>query len=305
MEKAKNWLRRHKRLLAMTKRFKRAITPSRMTTCSITQSFNMIEEWARAIPNEFDVIIGVPRAGLFMGNIIASKFGRPLSTPDYFLRGEVWFSNDAMKPEIVRRVLVVDDSLTTGSRLAKILEKLRATYPEIEYKIAVLFVSPSSRGKVDFCYKVEKPPYVFEWNLLTSCGGLGKIATDMDGVLCVNCPPDVDADEDKYRNWLETAAPYLIPSFRIEAIISSRLEKYRPETEAWLNAHDVKYNQLLMLKLQDKSEKNSENVIGFKVSALKKVLPFWYWESDLDEAKAIHARTGLPVLCVDYLTILQ
>jgi len=49
-------------------------------------------EWAKFFLNTFDIVIGIPRSGLLIANILSLKLGKPLSTPDLFCRDEFWTS---------------------------------------------------------------------------------------------------------------------------------------------------------------------------------------------------------------------
>lgn len=71
-----------------------------------------------------------------------------------------------------------------------------------------------------------------EWNLLTSMGAIyGKVAVEMDGVLCQNCFINEVAEQKKYVTWLSSVEPLLLPAYPIEAVITGRIERYRPATD--------------------------------------------------------------------------
>lgn len=57
-------------------------------------------DWASRIPRKFDVVIGIPRSGIAIAQIIAQKHGVALSAPENFLRGELWHSKDSPKIDI-------------------------------------------------------------------------------------------------------------------------------------------------------------------------------------------------------------
>jgi hypothetical protein len=131
---------------------------------------------------------------------------------------------------------------------------------------------------------------------------MGRLASDLDGVICEDCPPGVDGDEEKYRRWLTNAKPYLIPNFEFDTIISSRLEKYRAETEKWLQLHGVKYKELVLWNLESKKERKGQHA-QHKVDYLLKIKPDMFWESSFWEAKEIWAKTSIPTLCVDQMLL--
>jgi uncharacterized HAD superfamily protein len=120
-----------------------------------------------------------------------------------------------------------------------------------------------------------------------------KIASDMDGVICSDCPKEMEPDFDL---WIPTAKPYLVPSFGLFAIITSRNEYLRPLTEAWLKANKVQYKQLLM---DPTPLGGKRDLIGNKVKAIYQVKPRLFIESNDHTAWRIHWRTGVPTLATE------
>jgi hypothetical protein len=116
-----------------------------LTFFSVKDSIQACNQWVEQLPNDFDIIIGVPRAGLMFANIIACKFGRPLTTPDNFLRGELWFSHDSPMPSDVKKVLIVEDSVGFGKQITSVTKKIKAAYPHLQVETAGLFVIPQSK----------------------------------------------------------------------------------------------------------------------------------------------------------------
>ena len=266
---------------------------------SLGNAFEMlVQSLEQKIPNDFDCIIGIPRAGLMFANIIASVYGCPLATPEGFVRGEVWFASECTYSKPFKKVLVVEDSLCTGKQLRTAVDKLADYNPEMTIKTACLFVKTGRGVQVDYVLLQHKNWTIGEWNLLTSLGFMGRLGSDLDGVLCEDCPMGVDDDGVRYREWLLHAQPLLIPRFEIEAVVTSRLEKYRVETEAWLKQHGVKYKELIMLDLPSAKERNFKAVVKHKTEAIRQADMEWYWESNWNEAEQIHRKAHVPVLCV-------
>lgn len=273
---------------------------------SFSEGFLFAADWAKKIPNNFDAIVGIPRNGLLIANVLASAMGKPLSTPDSFVQNQVWYSKDGVLPKKYHRILLVEDAIDLGRALEKAEEQLHAYDKDIEIKKASLFVSSRAKEKVDYYYaSLKGNSTIFEWNLLTATGPVfGKLAVDMDGVLCLDCPSEVDADDDSYGKWIENVEPFLIPAFHVDAIVTSRLEKYRPQTEKWLKANGVKYGQLIMLNLPDKTQRTYSKIVEHKVNSVGLIKPNWFWESSLLEAKAINKHAKIPVLCTQKMKMI-
>lgn len=178
-----------------------------MTFFSVNDGVQACNQWAQILPNDFDVIIGIPRAGLMFANIIACKFGRPLSTPDNFLRGELWFSHDSPMPSEVKKVLIVEDSVGFGKQITAVTKKIKAAYPDLEVETAGLFVIPQSKNLVDYSYAVKREPNLFEWNILTATWSWGDVVSALDGVICSAPTADWKDSPKELANHIQNAKP--------------------------------------------------------------------------------------------------
>ena len=268
---------------------------------SLSDSFQLCDQWAQNIPNEYDVIIGVPRAGLMFANIIACRLGRPLSTPDNFLKGEMWFSHDSPRPTDIRKVLIVEDSIGVGNQINNAYQRIKDAFPNLEVEKASLFVIPQSKDKVDYAFLVKPEPNIFEWNILTATWSWGDVVSTLEGVLCLDCPPYWNYKGERYMHFIKNTKPLLIPTYPLKAIITARPESVRALTEEWLTRNNVKYDHLIMRP--DKTEPSWDNVLKMKIDVAKFAKPFWFWESNFEEAQEIHQQTGLPVLCTQTMTL--
>ena len=286
----KAWIKRNSPatysfLSSQKKNFKRFVGNRKIQFVTLPMGVYVAEKLAAKLPTHFDCVIGIPRNGLLFANIVASRLGLPLSTPTNFCRGEVWQSKKAFKTTEYKKVLLLEDSLSIlSTQLTDNYLKLQTTFPSLQIDTASVFIEPNAIETVDYYGLAKYPPNIFEWNLLTACGVFGNLCTDLDGVLCKNGDPK---------------QPYLIPKFPIQAIITARIENERLETEKWLANQGVKYGQLIM------RPNLSVPNIDFKVKWLKQLNPFWFWESEHYEALKIHQKTGLPVLDVENMQILD
>lgn len=256
-------------------------------------------EWIKSFPNTYDVIVGIPRSGLLVANLIALKTGKPLTTPELFIRDHYWQSDLIDKKEEYKNILLVDDSITSGKTIEESLQLLRS-YENLNITKAALIATEESKALVDLYYKIIPHPRVFEWNLLHS--KKGKLVSDLDGVICENCPPGVDLNEELYTKWIKNAKPYLIPAFEIDVILSNRLEKYRSETEEWLAKHGVRYKELILWDIQSKKERGGKHAQR-KIEVLLKIKPDMFWESSFAEAKHIWEATKISTICIDEMIL--
>ena len=131
---------------------------------------------------------------------------------------------------------------------------------------------------------------------------LGPVGFNLDGVICESSPNT--KNEEKYLEFLNKARPYLIPEFEIDYIITSRLEKYRPQTEKWLKQNGVKYKKLIMWNVPSKPSEDKA-AASFKSRMIKETLIFYYLESSIKQAELIWGATNVPCLCIDEMRIID
>jgi orotate phosphoribosyltransferase len=269
---------------------------------SLFQLLSWTNEWLKSFPRSYDLIMGIPRSGLLVASIIALKLAKPLSTPEHFLQGKCWRSKAMHKENNLTSILLVDDSITSGRTMKRVAGSLLEHSNNITITRAALMATKNSCKLIDLYHKIIPHPRIFEWNLLHA--KKGSVACDMDGVLCENCPSGIDKNEEMYTKWLENARPYLIPAFTLDAIVSNRLEKYRPQTETWLAKHKVRYKQLIMWDLQSKAVRKGQYA-RHKTELLLQIRPEMFWESSYHQAKQICKATGIPTFCTDTMTFLN
>lgn len=284
------------RLYLRAEDLRRSASDWRHTFVTMDELMGWASDWASELPGSYDLVIGIPRSGLLVANIIAIKMGKPLSTPELFLRGECWMGGGIKPPADFRKILLVDDSVSSGKSMEDAAAAVRSRAPGARLTRAALIAGENSAGRVDLSFKTIAAPRLFEWNMLHTKRGV--LVCDLDGVICENCPPGFDADEAAYAAWIRTARPYLIPAFRVDYILSARLERYRPETEAWLAAHGVNYGELLLWDVKEKKDRNGF-YSKYKIAALLKIKPDMVWESNSGQARDIWDATKIPTLCTD------
>lgn len=273
----------------------RSIASGKNSFVTMDNLNNWTNEWMKTFSTRYDLVIGVPRSGLFVANRIALLLGKPLSTPELFTQNLTWQSQHIKKSEI-RKILLVEDSADTCKSLDDAYTKVTSTFDKKMVTKTALIVTEQSKKKVDDYYKVIPQPRQFEWNLMHA--KKGRLASDLDGVLCENCPSGVDRDETKYLQWIKNAKPYRIPNFKIDVIVSNRLEKYRAITEEWLLNNEVKYGELLLWDIPSKQDRQGRHGER-KAEEILRIKPDFVWESSIVEAKKIWDVTHVPTICFD------
>ncbi|GAB5563755.1 MAG: phosphoribosyltransferase family protein [Winogradskyella sp.] len=252
------------------------------------------------IPRDFDLIVGVPRSGMLPANLLALYLNLPYTDLHSFINGHIYKAGERgqyFDIKQFKKVLVVDDSVSSGSAMKKCKASLADLESQFDLKYAAIYVLPGKQNTVDYSFETVGIPRYFQWNIFNH-STLDKACFDIDGVLCVDPTPEQNDDGPKYKEFLLNATPLYIPKAKIGALVTSRLEKYREETEIWLKNHGVKYDKLIMLDLPNaKARQKANNHGGHKANTYKDSYYNLFFESELHQAIEINRITQKPVFC--------
>lgn len=258
------------------------------------------------VPSDVSLIVGIPRSGLLAANLFAVYLNLPMTDFDNFLNQKLLstgfrgknYERDAFKGKI----MIVDDSIYSGKALRQVKDKI-STLPQtkdLEIIYCCVYVYPNCKDMIDLPLVLLDMPRVFEWNIFHH-KVLESACVDIDGVLCIDPTHEQNDDGENYLNFLLNASPYIVPKVKINTLVTTRLEKYRPSTEAWLKKHGIQYNELVMLDLPDKAARmKMNNRGGYKAEEFKKRKNCTIFiESERGQAQTIFELSGKTVYCVD------
>lgn len=261
---------------------------------------NTILRQLHIIPREIDLIVGIPRSGMLPANLLALYLNKPYTDLHSFINGHIYKAGARGQFFSIRdykNILIVDDSIASGSAMDECKRKLKDHTDHSNISYCAIYVAPGKEKSVDFYFETVPLPRYFQWNILHHTT-LEKACFDIDGVLCADPSPEQNDDGEKYRHFLLNAKPLFIPGSRIGTIVTSRLEKYRNETETWLKANNVQYNELIMLDLPDMAARQKANNHAEHKANTYMSKPFTLFvESEPNQALEINRISGKPVLC--------
>lgn len=272
-------------------------------------SFNMLDRLLiqnlHRIPHDIDVVVGVPRSGLILANLISCYLNKPLTDVSGVIAGKLFDAGNTKNKtdwardfSTVKKILVVEDSVYAGKSINQVKKRLALVNVEKIYLAA--FVTPQAVNMVDLFFAVVPTPRIFEWNYMHH-GILKSCCMDFDGVLCADPTPEQNDDGEKYRDFLLNAPPKFIPSQPVGFIVTARLKKYAPETQLWLHKHNVRYGSLIMLNLDSAEQRRALGIhANFKAQVYSSIKnsPLFI-ESDPRQAQLIAQLSKKDVLCVE------
>ena len=264
------------------------------------------------IPRDIDLIVGIPRSGMLVATLIALYLNKPLADLDSFIAGKFQSvgrtkntDKCVTKYEEIRKLLVVEDSCNSGNSVREACKKMEACNQKIEYLILAAYISHSTKSLVDVYFRVFPDQRFFAFNFIHYKRFMEEACVYIDGVLCIDPSPSENDDGEKYREFIRNAKPKYIPTTEIGWLVTSRLEKYREDTEYWLRKNNIKYGKLYMMNLNSAEERRKlGNHAKFKAEIFGKLHNArWFLESEPMQAEEIRKLTGKEVFCVDEMYI--
>ncbi len=257
------------------------------------------------IPRDIDLIVGIPRSGTMVANILALYLNLPFTDIDNFLAGSILKTGSTRKCQNwikttgdSKHVLIVDDSISSGRAIKEVKDQLKEEKILGKVTYLAVYSLAASCKKVDIYFEICEQPRMFEWNYMHHWA-LEYCCMDIDGVICEN--PSIFQNDDgvHYLEFIKNAPPKFIPTQKIGYLVSCRLEKYRKETEKWLEKYHVEYGELVLVdNITAKERALSFNHADYKAEIYKKTKCFLFFESDYNQALEICQKSGKPVLCV-------
>jgi len=263
---------------------------------------NVILQNLSSIPRDFDLIVGIPRSGMLPANLLSLYLNKPYTDLQSFLNGHIYKAgarSQFFDISEFKNILVVDDSVSSGSAISECKELLKPLSDKFNFKYSAVYVVPGKQKLVDYYFELVPFPRYFQWNIFNHTT-LEKACFDIDGVLCLDPTPEQNDDGEMYLEFIRNAPPLFIPGCKIGTIVTSRLEKYRKPTEIWLNANNIKYNELIMLDLPTMEARQKANNHGdHKAKVYMKKPYILFIESDYAQAVEINRISKKPVLCTE------
>lgn len=255
------------------------------------------------LPKDIDLVVGIPRSGMIPAYIIGLALNIRVCSLNEFLLGSLGTHGLTRKlnhTDEVRNILIVDDSINSGLTFDKIKDDLNPFQDKYKfYFCAVYSADKSASQKIDVALKELPQPRIFEWNYMHHYF-IKDACFDMDGVLCFDPTEQENDDGEKYLQFIQNAKPLYVPNFQIGYIVTSRLEKYRKETEAWLAQHNIKYKKLFMFKGTAEERRTLGLHADFKAQIYKSLNDsFLFIESNDKQAQRIAELTRKRCICCE------
>jgi len=253
------------------------------------------------VPVSIQLVVGIPRSGMVPAYMIGAQLNLPVISLDEYLSGNYGSIGERLTRidlKSITEILVVDDSIYSGKAITKAKDRLNEKNFKGQYYFCAIYSATKNNLLLDFYFNYLPQPRVFQWNYKNHFIAT-KSCYDIDGVLCVDPTDNENDDGANYRQFISSTKPLFIPNYKISCLVTSRLEKYRPETESWLYKHDVNYEELIMLDLPSAKKRRELKIHAkFKAEVFSNRSEEYFVESNWEQAKVIFKLTNKPVFCV-------
>jgi len=260
----------------------------------------------------YDLIVGIPRSGLLVANIIALQLNVLISDIESFINNRVLYSGISFKLtdkerncflDIPRKVLIVDDSVGDGTEKKFWREKLVNCKHKLTW--AAIYYFGKVPDVLDFVIEEVAPTRFFEWNWKKH-DILSHACIDLDGVFCLDPTNEQNDDGENYINFVNNASVIFRPKVKLYHIVTSRLEKYRTLTEKWLHLNGIAYEKLTMMNVNTPAERSAIGHANFKAEIYSKdERAEIFIESSESQSKQIFSLTKKPVFSVETRNLYQ
>ncbi len=271
---------------------------------SIADMSSLIRSQLPLVPEDVDLIVGVPRSGILPAVSIALLLNLRYADLDSLCEGRLPGAGST-KPGSrligdlaeARHILVVDDSLNRGYAMQEVRERLRQAGIAARVSLAAIYVVPGGEAEVDIAFETLPLPRVFEWNLPHHVY-LQRACMSIEGVLCPSPSPAERRDAAAYARFLDENPPLMRPTQRIACVLSAGSEPHRAPLEAWLARHGILHERLVMLGLSGKAEGAGPGAEALVKARFYGASPHMLFiEGDERQSAGIAQISGKPVLC--------
>lgn len=256
---------------------------------------------AEDLPENIDVVVGIPRSGLLAANLLCLYLDVPMTDVDGLCRGAFLDTGkrhgESVSLSEVDTALVFDDSVWSGAQMTQTKRRLGDEQFAFDIEYGAVYIRWNNHSYVDHWCEVVPDPRVFEWNVMHH-DKLQHCCVGVEGVLCRNPRPEEAVDEETYRRYVSEVDAKNAPNEEIGWIVTSRSEAYRDETERWLADHGIEYDTLVMAD-ETRTRRRVDEHAAYKATVYEDTEAMLFIEGSPQLAPEIRERTRRPVYCYE------
>lgn len=177
------------------------------------------------IPRDVDLIVGIPRSGTMVANILALYLNllfmdiNNLVNNGKIATGTTGKCRNWIKSiDEAKHVLIVDDSVSSGKAIKETRELLTEKNINFKCTFLVVYALGISKNMADIYLELCEQPRMFEWNYMHHWA-LEFCCMDIDGGVCEDPARNQNDDGKKYMDFLENAALNLFQLKKLDVLL--------------------------------------------------------------------------------------
>lgn len=279
-----------------------SLAAAKIEYVSTRQLTHDILSLAGRLPPDISGVVGIPRSGLIPASHLACLLHLPLHAlaPSGLVDVGHGYRLGSQRP--AGRLCVVDDTIQTGHSIRR-AKKLWRKLGLSEALWVGCYVTPANLSEVDLAGRELRANHWLEWNWPNSTLS-PLLATDFDGVLCRDLPPQTNwGSHAEYAAAIASARPlYLMRRAPVPLVVTARPEAMREATQAWCARHGV---QVERLEMWPGGARSQAAIAAWKAEIYGRSNLAIYVESDPALAAKIWQHCRRPVLCPAAETVWQ
>lgn len=253
----------------------------------------MSQDCLKLVPKlkDYRSIIGVSRSGMMAASILAYMLNLPLyalNLQDKTIRHCGHGSRMNGQRTSMDNPVVIDDTVGSGGTFSLVQQI-------IQCDTAAVYQNPMATFQANHHAAYLPDPHILEWNVANSMYS-PQMLWDMDGLICEDCPPELDDDGPLYERWLQEVQPKCLPRRAKITIATGRRRRWAELTHAWLDRHGVSAEVIF----HPDGVRTFESIVDHKARTIVERLSSLttqcvMLESDAHQARAIESKISRPV----------
>jgi len=214
------------------------------------------------LPADIDLVVGIPRSGLFPASMISLLRNIPLADLDGFIDGRILSAGRTRRNanldcsiDSFRKVLVVDDSIFSGGSMQEARQKINAMPFAANTLFCAIYSDAETHQGADIVLESVPTPRMFQWNVFHH-SLLAQSCIDLDELILPARDFSTLAGMPSLDGW----TPTCVPTKPVQHLVTSYPTTVRAEVEVYLSRLRIHYDQLWMLDREEDSIEHKARV---------------------------------------------
>lgn len=215
---------------------------------SVSDMCNRVTESLGTLPQDLDMVVGIPRSGLIAATLITLYRNLPMTDLDGLFEGRMIKSGRRSIEQINSegrkcKALVVDDSVGAGTQIRAARERLKSLEDRFEFVFAAVYVSEEGASLVDLPMEVCPQPRCFQWNVMNHYL-MQRACVDVLALLRSDVAGEA-VRQSRFPDLFEQT-PFFKPKYKLGSLVVPAEPSQREQVESWMDSHGLSCEHLVL-----------------------------------------------------------